>query len=97
MARQSWPQAMAPALMAFMTPLLCVAALYGSGGKVVGFDDASDDLCALCGVTVVRHGFGGKRASIRAMRSVARLDGMRSRTRPPVSVSMRGASVRPWC
>ena len=30
MARQSWPQAMATALMAFMTPLLCVAALYGS-------------------------------------------------------------------
>ena len=34
---------------------------------------------------------GLKRASIRAMRSVARLDRMRSRTRPPVSVSMRGA------
>ena len=30
------------------------------GGEVVGFDDASDHLSALCGVTVVRHGLGAK-------------------------------------
>ena len=75
MARQSWPQAMATALMAFMTPLLAWLLCTGRGGEMVGLDDAGNDLCALCGVAVVRHGLGAKAASIRAMRSVARLTG----------------------
>ena len=93
MARQSWPQANATLLMAFMMPLLCVVARYGSStanvcaSKMPWMTASPSSLSAFDAISS-----GVNTASTRARRCAARLERILKCARPSVKASNLGAT-----